>query len=99
RMYSGRYVVFPTALALLSLAIVIDGLPARGAGLAAMLLGAVIAWAWAPSFAIPPLADLHWAMWMARFKANSVVLTGRPIDIPVNGHPQRIHLEPLHRAP
>lgn len=56
-----RCTVYPAAMLLLTLVVTLDGLP-RGYGRAAATVAVMglLAWAWAPSFVIPPFLDQNW---------------------------------------
>src|SRR5262249_23492172 len=96
--YPGRYLVFPTALVVLLMLILVDGLSPRRMRLGAVTLGTVVGCAWAPSFALPPLADLQWPMWAARLDAKVASGSDTRLTIPVNGA-QRIELGEIRRPP
>jgi len=96
--YPGRYLVFPTALVVLLMLILVDGLSPRRMRLGAVTLGTVVGCAWAPSFALPPLADLQWPMWAARLEAKVASGSDTRLTIPVNGV-QRIELGEIRRPP
>jgi hypothetical protein len=90
--------VFPAALVVLLVLIVVDGLSARRMRVGAVALWAVIACAWGPSFALPPLADLQWPMWAARLEAKVASGSDTLLTIPVNGA-QRIEIGAMRRRP
>lgn len=97
-LYPGRYLVFPAALVVLLMLILVDGLSPRRMRLGAVTLGAVVACAWAPSFSLPPLADLQWPMWAARLEAKVASGSDTLLTIPVNGA-QRIKIGAIRRRP
>jgi len=97
-LYPGRYLVFPAALVVLLVVIVVDGLSPRPMRLGAAALWAIVACAWGPSFALPPLADLQWPMWAARLEAKVASGSDTRLTIPVNGA-QRIELGAMRRRP
>jgi hypothetical protein len=95
-LYPGRYLVFPGALALICIAIVLDGLGTVTGAFGTVLVCAAIAWAWAPSFSMR-YSDLHWPMWAARLEAKMSSGSDEPLVIPVNGA-QRIELGVIRRS-
>ena len=97
-LYPRRYLVFPAALVVLLMLIVVDGLSARRRRLGAVTLGTIVTCAWAPSFSLPPLADLQWPMWAARLEAKVASGSDTLLTIPVNGA-QRIKIGAIRRRP
>lgn len=97
-LYPGRYLVFPAALVVLLVLIVVDGLSPRRMWLGAAALWTIVACAWGPSFAMPPLADLRWQMWAARLEAKVASGSDTRVTIPVNGA-QWIELGEIRRRP
>jgi hypothetical protein len=83
--FPARYTVFPAAMLVLAVVIVLDGLPAgasrRGAVAGAVLL---LVWAWWPRFVLPPLEDLDWPRWADALEGKLESGSRAPLYIPMN---------------
>jgi hypothetical protein len=96
-----HYAVFPTALILLAITVTVDGV--RGAVPRIVLPSLVvtaIAWAWWPSIAIEPLADLQWPVWAARLETKVATGSREPLVIPAHPFlwPLRFDSPPARRG-
>jgi hypothetical protein len=93
--------VFPTALILLALTVTVDGVHrAVPRAVLAGLVVTAIAWAWWPSIAIVPLADLQWPVWAARLETKLSTGSREPLVIPVHPFfwPLRFDAPPARRV-
>jgi hypothetical protein len=90
-----RYRVLPYFALVLAAAAIIDSARHSATRVAAALVvGCIGLFAWAPGFRIPPFTDYGWPLWADRLEHEIRDGTRDPLVIPINPEPYRIVFDP-----
>jgi hypothetical protein len=91
-----RYLVFPGAMFLLTVVATFDALPAsHWRTLAGVGIGALLVWAWAPRFVVPPFRDEHWSRQAALIEEKLRTSSPEPLHVPMNPAWTPLDFDPL----
>lgn len=96
---AGRYAVFPTALAVLTLLVLLDDLPQWPRRVCGAVVAVVLAVLWQPSFAVEPLRDVEWPTWAGRLEQKLASGSRVPMSIPSNPPWNPIVFDPVDWHP